>query len=485
MIKLADILYKAGAVEINGHTNKTVNNVHFDSRKVDKGSLFVAIKGLTTDGHIFIESAVENGANCIVCEKFPEKLSSDVTYVKVKNSSFALAVIAANFYGNPSEEIKLIGVTGTNGKTTTTTLLHALFNKLGQKSGLISTINYKIADKSLPALFTTPDSLQINLLLRQMIDEGCKYCFMEVSSHAVSQNRVSALKFSGGVFTNLSQDHLDYHNSFQEYLETKKSFFDNLPADAFALTNADDKNGWVMLQNSKAKKYSYSLHSVADFKAKIIDNQISGLGLEIIGIEAWFKLVGKFNAYNILAIFATANILGLDIKNALTALSGFESVEGRFQHIISNNKINIIIDYAHTPDALENVLKTLREVNNDSKARIITVFGCGGNRDKTKRPLMGSLAAKYSDKIVITDDNPRNENPVYITNDIVNGLDDEGRAKSLVINNRKEAIKTAIALAEKNDIVLVAGKGHEKYQEINGVRHHFDDEKVVKEIIDR
>ncbi len=481
MKKLSDILYKSELVKVSGSTDIFINDIAFDSRKVKKGSLFVAVKGTNTDGHLYLHQAAESGAICIVCENLPDIQNKDITYVVVKNSSLALSYIAANFFDNPSEKLKLIGVTGTNGKTTIATLLHKTFMALGHKSGLISTVRYLINNHESPSSFTTPDAIELNRLLSEMLKEGCEYCFMEVSSHAVVQNRIAGLNFAGGIFSNLTQDHLDYHKNFKEYLQAKKKFFDTLPANAFALTNADDKNGWIILQNTKAKKYAYSLHSMSDFRAKIIENSASGLVMEFSGIETWCKLVGKFNAYNLLAIYSSAVLLGEKPQEVLTVLSGLKPVDGRFHHMHNNQGINAIVDYAHTPDALENVLKTIQDINQDKKAEIITVFGCGGNRDVTKRPLMGAIAAKYSNRIIITTDNPRFEDPEKITDDIMKGIGSKERKTTIVILNRKEAIKTAFAIAKTNDIVLVAGKGHEKYQEINGVKHHFDDIEVVSE----
>ncbi len=482
MKKLADILYKADLLEIAGSTDLTIKSIVFDSRIVEKGCLFVAVTGTNVDGHSYIDKAIEQGAIAIVCEKLPATPISNITYVKVKNSSYSLGIIASNFFDNPSEKLKLIGITGTNGKTTVATLLHKMFMKMGEKSGLLSTVCNKIGNKEIESSHTTPDAVSLNKLLKQMTEEGCSHCFMEVSSHSVVQNRIAGLSFSGGVFTNLSQDHLDYHKTFKDYLLAKKGFFDILPATAFAITNVDDKNGWIMLQNTKAGKYSYSLHSMADYRAKIIDNSASGLALEVMGVETWCKLVGRFNAYNILAIFSTACLLGKSKNETLKVLSGLDAVEGRFQLIVSPDKINCIVDYAHTPDALENVLKTLIEINQNKNNKIITVFGCGGNRDSLKRPLMGSVATKYSQQVIITTDNPRFEDPDNITQDILNGIDNIARKKTLVILNRKEAIKTACSIASPGDVILVAGKGHEKYQEINGIKHHFDDYELLLEI---
>lgn len=476
---LKDILYKAGLVEVIGTTNLAITSVNFDSRKVEKNSLFIAVKGTQNDGHQYIEQTIKAGAIAIVCEEFPSHLDEKITYVKVNDSSIALGVIAANFYDNPSTHIKLIGVTGTNGKTTTVTLLFNLFKSLGYKVGLLSTVKNQINNEQLAATHTTPDAIQLNALLKQMIEKGCAYCFMEVSSHAIVQNRISGVQFTGAVFTNITHDHLDYHKTFDEYIKAKKKFFDMLPAEAFALTNKDDANGGIMLQNTKAVKKTYSLRSLADFKCKIIENQFSGLVLNIDNSEVWTKLIGSFNAYNILAVYATAILLKEDKTNVLTTLSNLSSVEGRFQYIRASNGIIGIVDYAHTPDALMNVLKTIKDIRTGNE-QVITVVGCGGDRDAAKRPVMANIACELSNKVIITSDNPRSEDPEMIMKEMQKGVEALHYKKTLSIVDRKEAIRTACSLANPGDIILIAGKGHEKYQEIKGVKHPFDDMDVLK-----
>ncbi|HNW97317.1 MAG TPA: UDP-N-acetylmuramoyl-L-alanyl-D-glutamate--2,6-diaminopimelate ligase [Bacteroidales bacterium] len=481
---LKDILYKTGIIETLGNTEREISGIAFDSRKVEKGSLFVAVKGTKADGHEFIEQTEKSGAVAIVCEKFPEKISDEITYIKVADSSYALGWIAANYYDNPSEKLNVIGITGTNGKTTTATLLHQLFIELGYKAGLFSTVCLKINDTVLPATHTTPDAIQIQSILKDMADKGCTYCFMEVSSHAIVQHRITGIDFAGGVFTNITHDHLDFHKTFEEYLHAKKTFFDTLGSKAFALSNTDDKNGKVMLQNSKAANYTYALKNVADYKAKIIENRFTGLQLNIDGIDVWFKLVGSFNAYNLLGIYATACLLGLDKSEVLTVLSRLTAVEGRFETVFAKDKTVAIVDYAHTPDALENVLKTIAAVKDDD-SNVITVVGCGGDRDKTKRPVMANIACKLSDKVIITSDNPRSEDPEKIIEDMLAGVDITDRRKVVVVADRREAIRTACHLTSPHDIILIAGKGHEKYQDIKGVKHPFDDLKVVNEIFEQ
>lgn len=482
MKQLKDILYKTGILEVQGSTAVTVDNVVFDSRKVRKGCLFVAVKGTQSDGHAFIGQAVRDGASAVVCENFPEVASPDVTYVKVQDAATALGVIASNFYGNPSEKLKLVGVTGTNGKTTTVTLLFQLFRKLGFGTGLISTVRNQINEQVIPSTHTTPDPVQLNGLLAAMVDEECRYAFMEVSSHAVVQKRVAGVTFAGGVFTNITHDHLDYHKTFEEYLKAKKTFFDGLAPDAFALTNMDDRNGSVMMQNTRAKSYSYGVRSMADFKCRLVENQFSGLLLNMDGQELLCRLVGSFNAYNLTAVYATAILLGLDKMTVLTALSALHPVEGRFDYITSPRKVVGVIDYAHTPDALQNVLSTLHDIS--SGGRIITVVGCGGDRDAAKRPVMARIACELSDKVIITSDNPRSEDPGSIIRQMEQGVDVQHARKTLSIADRREAIKAAVALSEPGDIILVAGKGHEKYQEVNGVRHPFDDKQVLQEFFE-
>lgn len=481
---LKDILYKVAIEAVNGSTEIPVNKIEFDSRKIQENDVFVAIRGTVSDGHDFIEKAINLGATTIVCDTFPTIIVTGITYVKVKDTNAALAFMATNFYDNPSAKLKLVGITGTNGKTTVASLLYQLFKKAGYKVGLLSTVKIMVDSTEYKATHTTPDSLIINYYLNQMIEAGCDYCFMEVSSHGVHQKRTEGLHFAGGVFTNLSHDHLDYHPTFAEYRDVKKQFFDGLPKTAFALTNIDDKNGLVMLQNTNAKKLTYALKSYADYKAQILENQLSGLLLKINDHEVWVRLIGTFNAYNLLAIYGTAVELGLENLEVLRLLSELESVSGRFQFIVSNEKITAIVDYAHTPDALENVLKTINDIRTKNE-QLITVVGCGGDRDKTKRPIMANIASTMSDKIIITSDNPRTEDPKVIIAEMEAGVEPQNYKKSLSIEDRKQAIKTACQLANPNDIILIAGKGHENYQEIQGVRHDFDDMKIVKEILEQ
>lgn len=484
MQKLKDILYKVSIEAVHGSTDVPVNAIHFDSRKIAENDVFVAIKGTVSDGHAFIDKAISLGANVIVCEELPTSILSQITYIKVKNTSEALAFMAANYYDNPSQKLQLVGVTGTNGKTTIASLLYQMFKKAGHKVGLLSTVKIMVDETEYKATHTTPDSLTINYYLKQMIEAGCKYCFMEVSSHGIHQKRTEGLYFAGGVFTNLSHDHLDYHASFAEYRDVKKAFFDHLPKTAFAITNIDDKNGTVMLQNTQAKKLTYALKSYADYKAIILENQLSGLQLKINEQEVWTRLIGNFNAYNLLAIYAVAVELGIEKLEALRLLSELESVSGRFQYIVSNHKITAVVDYAHTPDALENVLNTINDIRTKNE-KLITVVGCGGDRDKTKRPIMAKIATENSDHVILTSDNPRTEDPQVIINEMEAGISPENFKKYVSILDRKQAIKTACQLAEPNDIIVIAGKGHETYQEINGVRHDFDDMKIVKEILDQ
>lgn len=451
--------------------------IHFDSRKIEQGDTFVAIVGTISDGHDYIEKAISNGASEIVCEKEPVNKVAGVTYRVVQNSAVELAHLSNRYYGEPSKKLKLVGVTGTNGKTTTATLLYDLFRGLGHKVGLLSTVVNKIDGVDCPATHTTPDSIELNMLLSKMVEAGCDYCFMEVSSHGIVQKRTEGLKFAGGVFTNLTHDHLDYHKTFAEYLKAKKSFFDNLPSDSFALTNLDDKNGSIMLQNCNAQKKGYSLWTLADYKTKIIENHLDGTLLEINNNEVWVNFVGRFNAYNLTAIYGTAIELGADKDNVLRIISTLEPVAGRFQTYRKDGILGIV-DYAHTPDALKNVLDTIGEFRKEGK--IYTVVGCGGDRDKTKRPIMAQIAVSNSDKVILTSDNPRSEHPRAILDDMTDGLNDSQRKTTLVIEDRKEAIKTAIALSQSGDIILIAGKGHETYQEIQGVKHHFDDIEILK-----
>lgn len=481
---LKDILYKVAIEVVHGPTDVSIGKIEFDSRKIEQKDVFVAIRGSISDGHDYIQKAIELGAVAIVCDTFPENFEKGITYIQVKDTNKALAFMAANYFGNPSEKLKLVGITGTNGKTTIASLLYQLFKKAGFKVGLLSTVKIMVDDLEYKATHTTPDSITINHYLKEMIDAGAEYCFMEVSSHGIHQERTEALHFAGGVFTNLSHDHLDYHPTFSEYRDVKKSFFDNLPKTAFALSNIDDKNGAIMLQNTLAKKRTYALKSYSDYKAQILENQLSGLLLKVDGNEVWVKLIGTFNAYNVLAIYGTAIELGLDSLETLRLLSELESVSGRFQYIVSDTNITAIVDYAHTPDALENVLKTINDIRTKNE-QLITVVGCGGNRDKTKRPIMAGIASDLSDKAILTSDNPRNEDPETIIHEMEQGVAAQNYKKVLAITDRKQAIKTACQLAQTNDIILIAGKGHETYQEINGVRHHFDDMEIVKEILEQ
>jgi UDP-N-acetylmuramoyl-L-alanyl-D-glutamate--2,6-diaminopimelate ligase len=474
---LKDLLYKSGLTEVHGTTEIPVNEICFDSRKAKPGALFVAVRGTTSDGHKFISDVTAKGCSVIVCEEMPPQPDPAVAYVVVNDSAAALSIIASNFYDNPSEKLKLVGITGTNGKTTSATLLHQLFQKSGYKTGLLSTVKNKINDRAIAATHTTPDSVQLNELLSQMVSEQCTHCFMEVSSHAVAQKRIAGLKFAGGVFTNLTHDHLDYHKTFGEYLKAKKAFFDGLGSDAFALTNTDDKNGLVMLQNTQARKYSYSLRSMSDYKCKLIENHFDGLMLNIDGHEVLCRLVGSFNAYNLTAAYATAVLLGEKKMEVLTRLSNLDPVEGRFDYLTSKKKIVGVVDYAHTPDALENVLKTIHDVS--KQGRIITVVGCGGDRDSSKRPVMAKIAVEMSDKVILTSDNPRSEDPGEIIRAMEEGISLSEARKALSIVDRKEAIKTAVSMAQPGDVILVAGKGHEKYQEVKGVKTPFDDKEIL------
>jgi UDP-N-acetylmuramoyl-L-alanyl-D-glutamate--2,6-diaminopimelate ligase len=482
VIVLREIVYKVSIEVVKGSTDIAINTIHFDSRKIGSNDLFIAIRGTQSDGHDFIEKAILQGAVAIVCDTFPSEIKDGITYIQVKDTNKALAFIAANYYGNPSHELKLVGITGTNGKTTIASLLYQLFQNAGYKVGLLSTVKIMVDVIEYKATHTTPDSITINQYLREMIDAGVTHCFMEVSSHGIHQQRTEGLHFEGGVFTNLSHDHLDYHPTFAEYRDVKKSFFDHLPKSAFALVNVDDKNGAVMLQNTAARKLKYALKSYANYKAQILENQMSGLLLKINENEVWVRLIGTFNAYNLLAIYGTAVELGLDYFEVLRLMSELESVSGRFQFIVSNEKITAIVDYAHTPDALENVLKTINDIRTKNE-QLITIVGCGGDRDKTKRPIMANIASTLSDKIIITSDNPRTENPETIIAEMEKGVEPQNFKKTISITDRKQAIKTACQLAQPNDIILIAGKGHETYQEINGVRHDFDDMEIVKELL--
>lgn len=482
MRELKDILYKVNITSASGDMGISIRGIAFDSRSVKKGFLFVAVKGTQSDGHTFIKTAIQNGAIAIVSEKLPESLSNDITYVTVKQSAKALGVIVANFYENPSAKLKLVGVTGTNGKTTVVTLLHKLFTSLGHHSGLLSTVENRIKDEVLVATHTTPDPIQINELLVKMLTAGCTHCFMEVSSHAVDQGRVEGLHFTGGVFTNITHDHLDYHHTFESYIRAKKGFFDELPSDAFALVNIDDKRGMVMLQNTKASKRTYALKKMADYKAKVITNSLEGLELEIENRTVWFKLIGDFNAYNLLSVYATALLLGEDAESVLMRLSALTGAAGRFELIMPGSKFTAIVDYSHTPDALKNVLETITQFRTGQE-QVIAIVGCGGDRDKMKRPLMAAIACKYSNKAIFTSDNPRSEDPMEIIRDMQKGVGVTDAKKTLVIVDREEAIKTACMMAKEKDIILVAGKGHETYQEIKGVKYPFDDKEVLERML--
>jgi UDP-N-acetylmuramoyl-L-alanyl-D-glutamate--2,6-diaminopimelate ligase len=475
---LQDILYKVHLLEVVGVTDIAVSSIAIDSRKVIKGTVFVAIKGVAQDGHDYISKAIELGAKVIVCENMPALQVDGVTYIKVSNTQEAVAYMAHQFYDAPSSQVKLVGVTGTNGKTTIATLLFKLFSELGYTCGLVSTVQNQIGDQIIPATHTTPDAVSLNELLRTMVDAGCTHVFMECSSHAVHQHRITGLVFTGALFSNITHDHLDYHKTFEAYIAAKKGFFDALPATAFAISNADDKRGTVMLQNTKAQKQYYGLKSTADFKGKILENALTGLVMLVNDIEVHFRLIGEFNAYNLLAVYGAAVNLGIESNTALTTLSMLAGAEGRFDYIISNKQVIGIIDYAHTPDALENVLATIKKLRKGYES-VITVVGCGGDRDKTKRPIMAQTACDLSDKVILTSDNPRTEDPAVIISDMEAGLNTAAKRKYISIIDRKEAIKAAVEFAKPEDIVLVAGKGHEKYQEINGVKHPFDDKAIL------
>ena len=481
---LKDILYNVALQSVQGTTDVVVNSIQYDSRKVEKNDLFVAIKGVHSDGHSFIEKAIENGASVIVAETLQEHKIENITYVEVQSSSSALAFMAANFYQHPSENLRLIGVTGTNGKTTVASLLYNLFKAAGYKVGLISTVKIMVDNTSHSTSHTTPDSLVINSYLQQMNNVGVEFCFMEVSSHGIHQHRTEGLAFEGGIFTNLSHDHLDYHSSFAEYRDVKKSFFDGLSKTAFALTNVDDKNGRIMVQNTKAKTYSYAMKSYADYRTQILENHFKGLLLKINDNEIWVKLIGSFNAYNLTAVFACADILGLENDELLRLMSTLENVSGRFEYFVTPNNITVIVDYAHTPDALKNVLHTINDIRTQNEL-LISVVGCGGDRDKTKRPKMGHIASALSSKVIFTSDNPRSENPDSIISEMEQGVEPQNFKKIMAITNRKQAIKAACQLARTNDIILVAGKGHESYQEINGKRSAFNDYEVALDYLNQ
>lgn len=482
MKKLSDLLYKVSIEKLIGNVGSSIKNISFDSRKIESGYIFFAIKGYDLDGHKYIPQAITQGASVVVCEEFPEELSDYVTYVQVKNSSIALGIVASNFYDNPSEKLTLAGITGTNGKTTTTTLLYNLFTQLGFRCALISTIENRISDKVLNSNHTTPDPITINQLLAQAVDEGCQYAFMEVSSHGIHQNRLAGLTFKIGAFTNITHDHLDYHQTFSNYIAAKKKFFDELPKTAIAITNMDDKNGLIMLQNTNAKKVTYSLKSNSEYKGKIIENRLDGMLLQFNNQEFWTVLAGKFNAYNELLAYTIASELGFDSLDIVTALSKLQRVKGRFETYVSDDKKYIIVDYAHTPDALQNILEAINQSRTRNE-KLITVFGCGGHRDKEKRPKMGNIATRLSDLAIITSDNPRDENPDEIIQEIETGIEPQNTNKYLSITDRKQAIRTAIKMATPKDIILIAGKGHENYQEINGKHFPFDDMKIAKELL--
>ena len=480
-MKLENILKSINVIETIGCINQEISGIHIDSRQIESGHLFVAVKGTQTDGHAYINKAIEKGASAIVCEMLPEELMKDVTYIKVMDTEDSVGKLATAFYGNPTDKLELIGVTGTNGKTTIATLLYNMFRQFGYKVGLISTVCNYIDDEAIPTEHTTPDPITLNKLLGRMADEGCKYAFMEVSSHSVAQKRIGGLKFAGGIFTNLTRDHLDYHQTVDNYLKAKKAFFDNLPKSAFALTNLDDKNGMVMVQNTKAKVCTYSLRSISNFKGKVLEDGFEGMLMDINNVEVNVQFIGRFNASNLLAVYGTACLLGKKPEDVLLVLSMLRPVSGRFDALRSPKGYSAIVDYAHTPDALTNVLTTIQEVLN-GRGRVITVVGAGGNRDKGKRPIMAQEAVKLSDKVIITSDNPRFEEPQDIINDMLAGLEKDQQRNVISIIDRKEAIKTACMLAQPGDAILVAGKGHENYQDIKGVKHHFDDKEVIKEI---
>jgi len=481
--KLEDILYKVRIVAIHGDRKIAATSIHINSREVVNASAFIAVKGEKVDGHDFIEDAINKGAWIIVCEHLPAELKDYVTYIQVKNSHEAIAYIAHNFYGEPSQKLKLVGVTGTNGKTTIATLLFKLFSALNYKCGLISTVQNQIANDVIPSTHTTPDAISLNALLKQMADAHCTHVFMECSSHAIHQHRITGLHFTGGIFSNITHDHLDYHKTFDEYIRVKKSFFDNLTSDAFALSNLDEKRGTVMLQNSPAKKFYYSLKTLADFKGKILENALTGLVMQVNDKEVHFRLIGEFNAYNLLAVYGAAICLGEEREKVLLILSSLTGADGRFDYIISKEKIIGIVDYAHTPDALENVLSTIKKLRKGDE-QVITVVGCGGDRDKTKRPLMAQIATEFSNRAIFTSDNPRSEDPDEILKDMEAGLNSAGKRKSVSITDRREAIKTAVSFANGDDIILLAGKGHEKYQVLKNGPVHFDDKEVLKEMFE-
>lgn len=478
MKQLQEILYKAGLLEVVGDTSVHIGEICFNTNEIKPGDVFVAVKGTRTDGHAFISAAVNSGAIAVVCESLPDNLAAGVTFVRVADSSVALAVMAANYYDSPSEKLQLVGVTGTNGKTTSVTLLYRLFMNLGMPCGLLSTVENRINQQIIPSTHTTPDPVRLNKLLAMMVEDGCRYCFMEVSSHAVVQHRITGLVFAGGLFTNITHDHLDYHKTFDQYIKAKKGFFDMLSESAFAIYNSDDRNGSVMVQNCKGKAISYGLRGMADFKCKVIENTFSGLLLSLDGHDVLCRLIGSFNAYNIAGVYAVAVMLGQEKLSVLTALSNLEPVEGRFQYVMSTNRVTGIVDYAHTPDALMNVLNTIKDLRTGNET-VITVVGCGGDRDKAKRPVMGKIASDMSDKVIFTSDNPRSENPDVIIDEMRTGVSPVNFKKTIAVPDRKEALRLACSMAEPGDIILVAGKGHEKYQEVSGVKTPFDDKQVL------
>jgi len=481
---LKDILYKVGIRSVKGSTDIAVTSLAIDSRNVKEGSCFIALKGSAVDGHAFIDKAISQGATSIVCETLPETIDETITYVQVENSAAAAGFMSHNFYGEPSLKVKLVGVTGTNGKTTIATVLWKLFTALKYKCGLISTVENRIGDQTVASTHTTPNAIEVNALIAAMADAGCEYVFMECSSHAIHQHRITGLQFTGALFSNITHDHLDYHQTFDEYIRVKKSWFDQLPSTAFAISNADDKRGAVMLQNTLAKKYFYSLKTMADFKGKILENSLGGLHMMINDTEVYFKLIGEFNAYNLLAVYGAAICLGENKETVLQLLSNLGGAEGRFDYTISStDKVIGIVDYAHTPDALLNVLATIKKLRQGNEM-VITVVGCGGDRDRAKRPVMAEVACEYSDRVILTSDNPRSEDPMAILSEMQAGVNAAAKKKVISIADRKEAIKTAVSLAQKADIVLVAGKGHEKYQEIKGVKYDFDDKKVLREMFE-
>lgn len=481
---LKDLLYKTNIISVVGDTHIAISGLQLDSRVSNIGGCFIAVNGTVVDGHNFIDDAIKNGAIAIVLETLPKELKEGITYVQVENSATAVGLMSHQFYGNPSQKIKLVGVTGTNGKTTVATVLFKLFTKLGYTCGLVSTVQNQIGERISVSTHTTPDAIHLNALLKDMVDAGCDYVFMECSSHAIQQQRLTGLQFAGGIFTNITHDHLDYHKTFDEYIRVKKSWFDSFPSSAFAISNKDDKRGAIMLQNCSAKKYFYSLQTIADFKARILDNSFDGLQLLINDVEVHFKMIGEFNAYNLLAVYAAATCLGIHKETLLINLSSLDGAEGRFDVVKSKNENVIgIVDYAHTPDALLNVLATINNIK-EGNENVITVVGCGGNRDKTKRPIMAEVACEHSNKVIFTSDNPRNEDPFEILKDMEMGVNVVNRKKCITISDRREAIKTAISLSSKQDIILIAGKGHEKYQEIKSVRHEFDDKKTLVEMFE-